>query len=124
MAKDQLESYTIKVIEALDQRVVIKSPNGEMKMYKIGDKLTESKAKITEILADKLVLEESVKNKSGVMEIQKVIMTKDKNDKTKIERMYVTNSLDQLQSPLNTSTTKMIVKKPVESKDQKENKSN
>jgi hypothetical protein len=50
MAKDTLAGYNIKVIEAYNARVVIKSPDGMMSVYKEGDTLLGTQAKIIEIL--------------------------------------------------------------------------
>lgn len=89
LAKDSLSEYSVKILEPLDQRVVVKLPDGEMKVFKPGDKLGDSNAEVSEVLQDKLVLKQIVTHKNGDKEKQTVLMFKENNGKSKIERLYV-----------------------------------
>ena len=94
LAKDRLADYTIKLIEPVDGHAVIKSPAGKIQLYKVGDKLAGSNAKIVEILVSKLVLEDSVKTKSGAKQIQKVLMSLNEEGEAEVRRIYLTNEVD------------------------------
>jgi len=92
LAADSLSNYTIKVLEPLDARAVIKLPNGDMTVYKVGDKLPNTTAVILEILENKIIIEEAVTDLSGNKEIQKVLLFAEKNGQTRIERFYNNNA--------------------------------
>ena len=89
LAETDYSGYLLKLLEPLDQRIVVKLPNNKMQVLKIDDQLGESNAVVKEIFAEKIVLEELTTSQSGERIKQKVIMHKAKNGRSRIERMSV-----------------------------------
>ncbi|MDD2893355.1 MAG: hypothetical protein PHF20_05440 [Halothiobacillaceae bacterium] len=55
-----MENFSIMALGALDGRAVVKSVDGKMHVLKVGDTLPGTQATVLQVLADKLVVEESV----------------------------------------------------------------
>jgi hypothetical protein len=88
-AETDYSGYLLKVLEPLDQRIVVKLPNNKMQVLKIDDQLGDSQAVVKEIFAEKIILEELTTTPSGDKVKQKVIMHKARNGRSRIERMSV-----------------------------------
>lgn len=107
-AKDNLYNYSIKIIEPLDQRVAIKFPDESIKILKVGDKLGDTFAVITEILADKLVLEESITTLSNTIEKQKIIIVKRDGYQQQIVRLQLNDTDSREWTPTDLNTDVLI----------------
>ena len=59
----KLEDLTIMAVGPMDGRAVVKGADGKLKVLKLGDTLPGTNAKLTQVLADKLVVEETVGKK-------------------------------------------------------------
>ena len=59
----KLENLTIMAVGPMDGRAVVKAADGKLKVLKLGDTLPGTSAKLTQVLADKLVVEETVGKK-------------------------------------------------------------
>jgi len=59
-ADARLEDFSVMASGPLDGRAVVKSADGKMTVLKVGDKLPGTEATLIQVLADKLVVEESV----------------------------------------------------------------
>ena len=59
-ADARLEDFSVMATGALDGRAVVKSADGKMHVLTVGDTLPGTQATVLQILADKLVVEESV----------------------------------------------------------------
>ena len=59
----KLENLTIMAVGPMDGRAVVKGADGKLKVLKLGDTLPGTSAKLTQVLADKLVVEETVGKK-------------------------------------------------------------
>ena len=59
-ADAKLEDFSVMASGPLDGRAVVKSADGKMTVLKVGDKLPGTEATLIQVLADKLVVEESV----------------------------------------------------------------
>ncbi|WP_444998445.1 hypothetical protein [Aliikangiella sp. IMCC44359] len=108
LADESLSGFVIKTVEPLEQRVVIKNPSGEMKVYQNGEKLDKTGAVILEILTDKVVLEESVKTFNGTVEKQKILMGIEKNGRSAINRLYIVEQSAAQLLPVNNAKNKSI----------------
>ena len=59
-ADTKLEDFSVMATGPLDGRAVVKSADGKMLVLKVGDTLPGTQATVLQVLADKLVVEESV----------------------------------------------------------------
>lgn len=59
-ADAKLEDFSVMALGALDGRAVVKSADGKMHVLTVGDALPGTQATVLQVLADKLVVEESV----------------------------------------------------------------
>ena len=59
-ADTKLEDFALMAMGPLDGRAVVKSADGRMHVLKVGDTLPGTQAKVLQVLADKLVVEDSV----------------------------------------------------------------
>jgi len=73
--QDPLDSISIMALGALDGRAVVKTADNKMHVLKLGDTLPGTKAVITQILGDKLVVEDAV-DADGVARQQTVWISK------------------------------------------------
>lgn len=55
-----LESLTVMALGPVDGRAVVKTADGKMQVLKIGDTLPGTKAVVTQVLIDKLVVEDTI----------------------------------------------------------------
>jgi len=59
-ADAKLEDFSVMALGSLDGRAVVKSADGKMHVLTVGDALPGTQATVLQVLADKLVVEESV----------------------------------------------------------------
>lgn len=76
-----LESIQLLRISPSDERAVIKTPDGKLKVIKVGDVIGNRGGRVIEIAAGRVVIEEKVDK-----EIEKVIIRLEGN-KQRVERM-------------------------------------
>ena len=57
---DSLDSLSIMALGALDGRAVIKTPDNKMQVLKLGDVIPGTQATVSQILADKLIVDDVV----------------------------------------------------------------
>ncbi|HVQ14301.1 MAG TPA: hypothetical protein VMS40_11955 [Vicinamibacterales bacterium] len=56
----RLEDLTVMALGAVDGRAVLKSTDGKMQVLKTGDEIPGTQAVITQVLPDRLIVEETV----------------------------------------------------------------
>jgi hypothetical protein len=55
----KLEDLSVMALGALDGRAVVKSPGGKLQVLKVGDTIPGTHAVVTQVLADKLIVEDA-----------------------------------------------------------------
>ncbi len=95
-ANSSLTGYSLKLVEPLNQRAIIKSPGGKLLVLKPGDEIDSSGVKVVEMFQNKVVLELSVTLENDRVERQKVIMIKTKNSEAEFETLALTNYEKQI----------------------------
>lgn len=119
-ANETYENYVVKNIEARDQRVVIKTPSNELKVLKVGDLFGDTKALVSEIFVDKIVLTEQVMRKNGQKVKQRVLIYQEKNGQSLVERMSLFPEETNRNVPL--VKTQKSYKIPTKAKSKQQNK--
>lgn len=84
-----LDGVTVMALGALDGRAVVKTADGKMQVLKLGDKIAGTNAIVSQILADKLVVEETLLRTGEEPKRQTVWITKPAKagDKSTIQRL-------------------------------------
>jgi hypothetical protein len=59
-SQGRLEDLTVLALGALEGRAVVKTPDGKMQVLKVGDTIANTQAVVTQVLGDKIVVEEPV----------------------------------------------------------------
>jgi hypothetical protein len=75
-ADTRLEDLTVMALGPLDGRAVVKTADGKMQVLKIGDTVPGTKAVVTQVLTDKLIVEDSIEAKGQPAKKQTVWITK------------------------------------------------
>ncbi|HEX5057248.1 MAG TPA: hypothetical protein VFX02_12230 [Gammaproteobacteria bacterium] len=88
IAGETLQDITVLALSAPDGRAVVRLPDDKMQVLKPGDAVDGTQAKVLQVLADKLVLEETVADeKSGEKRRETVWLYKAVDGKSRIERL-------------------------------------
>lgn len=83
-----LEDVTVMALGPVDGRAVVKTPDGKMQVLKLGDTVPGTQAVVTQVLTDKLVVEETLE-KGGQTSKQTVWISKPKKagEKPQVQRL-------------------------------------
>jgi len=84
---DPLDSLSILALGALDGRAVVKTADGKMHVLKLGSSIPGTKAVVTQILADKLVVEDSIDPSSEVRQTVWITKSSDSSGKAIVQRL-------------------------------------
>lgn len=105
-----LDDVTVMALGALDGRAVVKTADGKMQVLRLGDKIAGTNAIVSQILTDKLVVEETILRTGEEPKRQTVWISKPAKpgEKSTIQRM----SADAPSQQISVHT----VSKPVEIK--------
>jgi hypothetical protein len=85
----KLESLTVMALGSVDGRAVLKMGDGKMQVLKLGDTIPGTKAVVTQVLIDKLVVEETIDKEGGASMTQTVWIFKPKKagEKSTVQRL-------------------------------------
>ncbi len=110
-ADTRLEDLNVMALGPVDGRAVVKTADGKMQVLKIGDSVPGTKAVVTQVLTDKLVVEETIEKKDEPPVKQTVWIYKaaKAGEKSQIQR------LDR-QGPPKAVLEKPVMSKPLEKK--------
>jgi len=87
-AETKLEDLSIMALGPLDGRAVVKTAEGKLQVLKLGDTLPGTQAKLIQVLADKLVVEDTV-GKEGQPPVKQtawILKSAKPADKTMVQR--------------------------------------
>lgn len=84
-----LDGVTVMALGALEGRAVVKTPDGKMQVLRLGDKIAGTNAIVSQILTDKLVVEETLLREGEEPKRQTVWISKPAKpgDKSTIQRL-------------------------------------
>lgn len=84
-----LESVSVIALGPLDGRAVVKTADGKMQVLKLGDTIPGTKAIVTQVLTDKLVVEETIERQGQAPKVQTVWIMKPKKagEKSTVQRL-------------------------------------
>lgn len=110
-ADTRLEDLSVMALGPVDGRAVVKTADGKMQVLKIGDSVPGTKAVVTQVLTDKLVVEETIEKKDEPPVKQTVWIYKatKAGEKSQVQR------LDR-QGPPKAVVEKPMLSKPLEKK--------
>mgnify|MGYP001558690571 CR=1 FL=1 len=110
-ADTRLEDLNVMALGPVDGRAVVKTADGKMLVLKIGDSVPGTKAVVTQVLTDKLVVEETIEKKDEPPVKQTVWIYKatKAGEKSQVQR------LDR-QGPPKAVLEKPVLSKPLEKK--------
>lgn len=110
-ADTRLEDLNVMALGPVDGRAVVKTADGKMQVLKIGDSVPGTKAVVTQVLTDKLVVEETIEKKDEPPVKQTVWIYKaaKAGEKSQIQR------LDR-QGPPKAVVERPMLSKPLEKK--------
>lgn len=110
-ADTRLEDLNVIALGPVDGRAVVKTTDGKMLVLKIGDSVPGTKAVVTQVLTDKLVVEETIEKKDEPPVKQTVWIYKatKAGEKSQIQR------LDR-QGPPQAVVEKPMLNKPLDKK--------
>jgi hypothetical protein len=110
-ADTRLEDLNVMALGPVDGRAVVKTADGKMQVLKIGDTLPGTKAVVTQVLTDKLVVEETIEKKDEPPVKQTVWIYKaaKAGEKSQVQR------LDR-QGPPKAAVEKPVLNKVLENK--------
>lgn len=87
----KLEDLTVMALGAVDGRAVVKMSDGKMQVLKTGDEIPGTKAVITQVLADRLIVEETTVGADKAQHKQTVWISKpaEPGGRSTVQRLQV-----------------------------------
>ena len=120
----KLENLTIMAVGPMDGRAVVNGADGKLSVLKLGDTLPGTNAKLTQVLADKLVVEETVgkKGQPPVKQTAWIFKASKPGAKTRVQRFDTQGPPPKIQKLKVAKSAKPVKSKTHKAADKKTHK--